>query len=64
MDGEELLAQVVNVMGKQLIQIVMVTFSQPVSQGLELERFSIIVAAGMDEPGEVRQATPAYRLGR
>jgi hypothetical protein len=45
-DGEQLLAQVTGITGKQPVQVVTVVITQPEGKGLELERLGIIVTAG------------------
>ena len=63
-DGKKLLAKVRDVAGKQLIEVVGVVFFQPVGKGLELERFSIIVATGADKLCQFGLAELAQRSGR
>jgi len=58
-DRKKLLAKLVSINGKQLTQVVMAVFSQPVSQGLELACLGVIVTTGADKGSDFREAEPA-----
>ena len=63
-DGKKLLAKVGDVASKQLIEVVVVVFLQPLCKSLELQCFGVIVATGADKPCQFGLAEPAQRSGR
>ena len=48
----ERLAEAVDILGKQFFQTVMILLAKPLGEGFEFSGFGIVVAAGVDEPGE------------
>ena len=62
-DGEKLLAKLVDATGKQAIEVITTAFSQPLSQGFELERLGVIVTTGADNGGNFGQAVLTQRPG-
>jgi hypothetical protein len=54
-DGKELLAEVLNFMGKELVKVVIIALSEPVGEGLKLQGFGIIVATGINKASQLRE---------
>jgi len=64
MDGKQLPAEVINIIGKQPIKVILIAVPQPVSQGLKLQRFGVIIKTGVDKGGEFREGEAAQGLWR
>ena len=58
-DRKKLPTELVRATGKELTQVVIIVFPQPVNQSLELARLSVIVTTGTDKGSHFGQADAA-----
>jgi hypothetical protein len=54
MHRQELLAEVINAIGEQLMEVVFILFPKPVCERFKLYGFGIIVTARVDKMGKFR----------